>query len=347
MQAPSGTPERPCAACQGGLVDRLTGLADRWGWDAQAPRLLREAQQRGEPTSLLLVDLDQFKSINDRWGHPVGDVVLVGVADVLRRTVRCAGLVGRYGGHGGDEFLVLLQRADHERAVRLGERIRRGITDLALTVTTRSGERTLLTGLTASIGLTVCQQDADLPPDHLDQLVLAADAALQEAKQSGRDQVRCAEAGHRHESEPVAKLVPRSTHEEVGPHVLDRNACLRHLLNFSHVLSGQWIPDVLLALSNGPRRYNDLLATIRDVPVVDGWTGRDRHIQARILTQTLRRLERYGLVHRIKDVAWPRAVHYELSAAAQELVTALLPGVLWSHQHEEHISQVQQRALTS
>ncbi|MBB5157473.1 DNA-binding HxlR family transcriptional regulator [Saccharopolyspora phatthalungensis] len=104
---------------------------------------------------------------------------------------------------------------------------------------------------------------------------------------------------------------------------------------------------MLLALSTGPRRYTELLETIRTSSAVDAWTGRKRHIHDSILHRTLRRLERDGLIHRTEESGvWPRSVSYELTPAAHKLLQAAMPGVLWSHQHQELITQAQQRALT-
>src|ERR1700756_685882 len=80
-----------CATCGQPLgywaVDRLTGLLDRWGWDTYAPEALRGAHERRQPLALLLLDLDHFKAINDRYGHVAGDMVLHAVAEVLQGSV--------------------------------------------------------------------------------------------------------------------------------------------------------------------------------------------------------------------------------------------------------------------
>jgi PleD family two-component response regulator len=133
-------------------VDRLTGLLDRWGWDTYAPETLRRAHERRQPLALLLLDLDHFKEINDRYGHVAGDMVLNAIAEVLRACCRENDVVGRYGGHGGDEFLVLLPTTNRDR--------------VALYVPAR--------------GIEPAMED----------LVLEADAALLVAKREGRDTVR-------------------------------------------------------------------------------------------------------------------------------------------------------------
>ncbi len=163
-----------CASCGGpeGLwaTDRLTMLLDRWGWDEQAVTLLDGA-------ALLVVDLDNFKRVNDRYGHPAGDAVLKAVADTLRATTRKGDLLGRYGGHGGDEFLVLLPSTSLNEAMGVAERIRLGIRGMKVS----AGER-VLSGISVSIGVAAgCSE--------LDALIASADSSLRAAKRSGRDRV--------------------------------------------------------------------------------------------------------------------------------------------------------------
>jgi diguanylate cyclase (GGDEF)-like protein len=166
--------------------DRLTGLWDRWGWDDQALRILEHARQRRQHLALLVMDLDRFKNINDEYGHLAGDTVLTVAADVLRTHTRPDDLIGRYGGHGGDEFLVLLPRTSRVDAAGIAERIRTGIGSGTLAVTATFGAATL-SGLTASIGVAAGIPNTDLT---LHDLILRADAALQHAKRNGRDRIQ-------------------------------------------------------------------------------------------------------------------------------------------------------------
>ncbi|MEV4312340.1 GGDEF domain-containing protein [Actinocrispum sp. NPDC049592] len=163
-----------CASCGGPhspwATDRLTLLLDRWGWDEQAAELLDGA-------ALLVVDLDNFKRVNDRYGHPAGDAVLKAVADTLRATTRKGDLLGRYGGHGGDEFLVLLPGTSLSEAMGVAERIRVGVRGMRVF----AGERTL-SGISVSIGVAAGLLD-------LAALIAAADESLRSAKRSGRDRV--------------------------------------------------------------------------------------------------------------------------------------------------------------
>jgi diguanylate cyclase (GGDEF)-like protein len=183
-----------CATCGQPLgywaIDRLTGLLDRWGWDTYAPESLRAAHERRQPLALLLLDLDHFKDINDRYGHVAGDMVLHAVAEVLQRSVRDEDIVGRYGGHGGDEFLVLLPTTNRDRAMAVAQRILEGVKDLQVSVPdVDRGARTTLTGLTVSIGAALYVPARGVEPT-LEELVLEADAALLTAKREGRDTVR-------------------------------------------------------------------------------------------------------------------------------------------------------------
>lgn len=188
-----GTDDR-CVTCGQPIgywaVDRLTGLLDRWGWDEYAPDTLRTAHERRQPLALLLLDLDHFKDINDRYGHVAGDMVLHAIAEVLRTCCREDDVVGRYGGHGGDEFLVLLPMTNRDRAMAVSDRVLNGVKALQVSVPdVDRGTRTTLTGLSVSIGAALYVPARGTEPTLAD-LVLEADAALLTAKREGRDTVR-------------------------------------------------------------------------------------------------------------------------------------------------------------
>jgi diguanylate cyclase (GGDEF)-like protein len=101
--------------------DPLTGLANRRRWDAELGSVCTAARQRGDVVGVVLLDIDHFKTINDRHGHPGGDEALRRVARLLSDRVRAGDLVARLG---GDEFAVLLPDADLDRAIELAERLR-------------------------------------------------------------------------------------------------------------------------------------------------------------------------------------------------------------------------------
>jgi diguanylate cyclase (GGDEF)-like protein len=184
-----------CAQCgqPHGLwaTDRLTLVLDRWGWDDRAT----EALAAGGPTALLVVDVDNFKRVNDRHGHVAGDEVLKSVADTLRQFTRKSDLVGRYGGQGGDEFLVLLPNTTMDNARAIAERVRQAVREMTVHAPTPDGTASI-SAVTVSIGVSVATGDTDLQA-----LVVAADAALRNAKKGGRNRVRTS-------AEPRGRAVP-------------------------------------------------------------------------------------------------------------------------------------------
>lgn len=155
-------------------TDPLTGLGNRRQWEEDAMRLLRGWHERGAPASLVVVDVDDFKQINDEHGHAVGDDVLLGLAAILRA---CAGGDCPVGRNGGDEFAIALPggRAD---ALRLAGRIRREVE--AMDVPGAPGLR-----CTVSLGVAA----ADPQATTLRRWMIVADASLYEAKRGGRNRV--------------------------------------------------------------------------------------------------------------------------------------------------------------
>lgn len=167
-------------------TDSKTGLLNAAAWHVHADRALRRSERADAAATVLVLDLDHFKLINDRHGHLVGDEVLAAVADAVRAEVREEDLVGRFG---GEEFVVLLAGldagSDHCAAEAVAERIRRRIADLRVEVVTAHG-RAVVDDLTVSIGgATLSPDGGDLP-----QLLEAADTAMYVAKRAGRNTVR-------------------------------------------------------------------------------------------------------------------------------------------------------------
>jgi two-component system, cell cycle response regulator len=166
---------------QQALVDSLTGLANRRLSTAALEKELARAQRFEEPLTLVLADIDDFKRINDRWGHPTGDDVLKAFAARMRESVREIDLAGRWG---GEEFALLLPGTDLEGGRRLAERIRALVESRPL-----KGPDGEEIRVTASFGV------ASFPElSTQKELVAAADAALYEAKRSGKDRVVVAPA---------------------------------------------------------------------------------------------------------------------------------------------------------
>ncbi|WP_405657786.1 GGDEF domain-containing protein [Streptomyces sp. NBC_00079] len=192
-----------CTTCGEPFVDTVTGTLFRHTWDRRAACTLADARRARRPLALILADVDRFKTINDTYGHPAGDAVLRAIADVLRSGSGDAGLVGRYGGCAGDEFLILLPDLDLNRALVMARRMRDRVRGLTVDVRTQRNVCVSLTGQTISMGIAVA---ADLPPGTLAELLLDCDAALRQAKQSGGDQVRVALP---HVGTPAAATDPR------------------------------------------------------------------------------------------------------------------------------------------
>jgi diguanylate cyclase (GGDEF)-like protein len=163
-------------------TDPKTGLLNMRGWRETAAKELARADRTKADTGLLMVDLDHFKQINDTWGHPAGDDMLLAVANVLRTETRPTDVVGRFG---GEEFVVLLPDTDLPAAHAAAERIRRRVASLTVISTDKRGGPAVISGRTTSVGVAARPDHASTLPD----LLQAADAAVYVAKESGRDQV--------------------------------------------------------------------------------------------------------------------------------------------------------------
>jgi len=162
------------------MTDVVTGLRSRrYVTEVLAIEVLRARRYR-LPLTVLMADLDHFKQVNDRFGHPIGDSVLRRVSDLLRSLLRGTDVAGRFG---GEEFLVILPQTDREGAVTLAERWRQS---LELTVLDAPGGKRIRT--TVSIGVAEFMAQMARP----DELVRAADTALYSAKANGRNRTEVA-----------------------------------------------------------------------------------------------------------------------------------------------------------
>ena len=157
--------------------DYLTGLTNRGYFMELAEWELKRAARYNKDTAVLMMDVDHFKTINDTYGHEVGDAVLSRLAEVLRETLRQVDVIGRVG---GDEFAVLQPETNIDHAVTTAERLRNCVQNT--TVKLSGGE---LLGFTVSIGV-VARKSENMG---LQELLSQADKALYKAKRSGRNRV--------------------------------------------------------------------------------------------------------------------------------------------------------------
>ena len=161
--------------------DGLTGVANRRHLMERLEVEFARCARYRRPFSLMMLDLDHFKSINDTHGHQVGDVVLKEVARCLGEVLRTNDVLGRYG---GEEFAVVLPETDVDAAVAVGQRCREAIADLKIPL-----EDEAVLRVTVSIGVA---GQPDIRHCKSSDLVHAADAALYEAKRSGRNRLNAA-----------------------------------------------------------------------------------------------------------------------------------------------------------
>lgn len=180
---------------QQALTDALTGCYNRRSFELQLERDLHLATRMRQPLSLIMVDFDNFKDVNDRAGHEAGDIALRMLADNLRAELRAVDTAARFG---GDEFVIILPQATTEGASIVAERLRSRV------------EQMVVPGfghVTSSLGIATFPNHAS----SRDTLVVAADRALYNSKNAGRNRVSCAEPSFPMEEE-VAQEVANSIH---------------------------------------------------------------------------------------------------------------------------------------
>ena len=162
-------------------VDALTGLSNRAAFLERARREIERVERSGELLAVVMIDIDHFKSVNDRLGHQAGDRVLTGVAGTLRRNVRGIDLAGRYG---GEEFVLLLIDVEASAVFAAVERIREKIGDLA--------PPKIPSPVTVSAGIAL--HHGQFERTTIESLLRRADVALYRAKREGRDRTALEEA---------------------------------------------------------------------------------------------------------------------------------------------------------
>jgi diguanylate cyclase (GGDEF)-like protein len=161
-------------------VDAKTGLLNATTWQQVANVELERSRRGGSSATLLIIDMDNFKIINDTYGHLSGDAVLKAVANVLTDELRAYDSVGRFG---GEEFVALLPKVDALEALAISDRILQRVRDLVVPI--RGPEGSAIGEMSVSIGIACYPQQGD----EVEDLLHVADAALYTAKREGRDRV--------------------------------------------------------------------------------------------------------------------------------------------------------------
>jgi diguanylate cyclase (GGDEF)-like protein len=179
-------------------TDSLTGLPNKRAVGDTLKRMLAQAARTLQPMSLLVLDLDHFKDINDRYGHPVGDQALAGVGAAIRSALRDSDFAGR---NGGEEFAVILPDTDVAAAVVVAEKVRAAIADISLAGVEAP--------ITASVGISGFPEHAS----NTERLERLADSALYLAKRTGRNRTEVASAAAEQPAAPAAEpALPPAPH---------------------------------------------------------------------------------------------------------------------------------------
>ncbi len=185
-------------ALRASRFDALTGLYNRSFFFTTMEQEIRRSDRMGRGFTLLMLDLDDLKPVNDTFGHQWGDRLLKAIADVVRRTVRFTDAAARYG---GDEFVVLLPETDAAGGYVVAEKLRRDIAALTLHAADRNVRSSI------SVGLVAYPDDGS----NIEQLVSAADVAMYEAKRRGKNRI----VGYQTRTERVATDIDADTHDMV------------------------------------------------------------------------------------------------------------------------------------
>ncbi len=165
------------------VTDGLTGLKNRRFFDERLHEEFRRAQRYGDTLSLIMIDLDHFKDVNDRHGHPAGDVVLREAAQLIRASIRDPDICARYG---GEEFAVILPKTHMTGALAVAERIWKELGNKEYAVAANGAPAPLKIRVSASLGIAF-YPSKDISSGEL--LVRFADQALYKAKQGGRNSI--------------------------------------------------------------------------------------------------------------------------------------------------------------
>ena len=162
------------------ITDSLTGLYNRHYLNAHLDNLVRQALNNNKPLSLIIIDVDHFKSVNDTYGHDIGDQVLKQISEIIIKSIRSADLAARLG---GEEFVVLMPETDAQQSSDAAERIRKTVANTPMKITHEKGE----INKTVSIGVAFLNDMGDSGQA----LIKRADEALYAAKNGGRNKIVC------------------------------------------------------------------------------------------------------------------------------------------------------------
>jgi diguanylate cyclase (GGDEF)-like protein len=157
------------------VTDGLTGLFNHRHFQERLAQEFNRLERFSDPISLLIIDIDHFKKVNDTYGHPVGDSVLKGIAEKIKKTIRNIDVPARYG---GEEFAVILPGTDENGAMNMAERLRK-----AMGSTKFASEKGAFS-VTVSTGVSTFTKEIK----NKEELVETADKALYHAKRNGRNQ---------------------------------------------------------------------------------------------------------------------------------------------------------------
>ena len=161
------------------LIDGLTGIYNRMAFDQKIKEMVEKNSMGRNPFSLLLIDIDDFKRINDTYGHPVGDRVILAVVQKTQRFIRTGDFAARYG---GEEFVVILPGASLRSGIKKAKQIGKSIASAKYVVSNEKDEKPL--GVTVSIGVAFIGK-----ADTVESIIKRADKALYQAKQTGKNKV--------------------------------------------------------------------------------------------------------------------------------------------------------------
>ena len=247
--------------------DVLTGLANRRRFENELQRHLDRCRRLGPVGALLLLDLDNFKQVNDSLGHNAGDQLLVTIAGLLRRSIRNTDIVARLG---GDEFAILLPDTEQEGAQRVAELVVERVRDHATTLD-GVGRR-----VTASVGVVTFQAASE----HAADVLALADMTMYDAKEAGRNQAVVLLEGDLRGPRTAARLHWQSRIEEA----LEHDRFELHLQPIMNIADGRISSaEVLLRLRDQdelvpPARFLYIAERVGLMPRVDAWVI-DRSVQ--------------------------------------------------------------------